>query len=202
MAMTGAHTSSVSNFSQCPWKQGLACGESGHNGGPAPCTPLNNGASLPSQSTLPPGAFLAAELLSPIPSGYLRAANSSPLPGSTLLTPRFSTQPTATRIGRHLSQAGAHRALVQTVHASLTLSCLPDEPLHFLPIAPEGPPPPPFPCISPPVRGLPICGNFCSPSVAPQGGGSHPVSFFLFLSFVLPSYAGIFSCPFRCLVLC
>ena len=88
----GMHTHSGGSPSQCPRRQGLEYRERGCDGSPAHCMPLNNGASLPRQSMLPPGAFLAVELLTPIPSGCLRAAKNSPLPGSTLLTPYFSTQ--------------------------------------------------------------------------------------------------------------
>lgn len=82
------------------------CGESVYNDSPALCAALSNGPLLPRQPALPSGAFLAAELLTPILLGCLHAvellspiplvclhiANSSPLHGSTLLTPCFSTQ--------------------------------------------------------------------------------------------------------------
>ena len=92
------------SLSQCPWRQRLAC-EGVCDGGPTPFVPLNSGASFPRQTPLPPGAFLAVELLTHIPSGCLHAAevltpipssclctaNSSPHPGSALLTPCLST---------------------------------------------------------------------------------------------------------------
>ena len=61
--------------SQCPQRQGLACGERVRDVGSAPCTPLNNGASFPRQTMLPLGAFPAMELLTPVPG----APHSHPL---------------------------------------------------------------------------------------------------------------------------
>ena len=90
-------------------------------------------------------------------------------------------------------------------HLCKSCSVLPatDGPLHFLLIAPEAPPL--FQHILPLVGGLPGCNPpgllLSSPSPIHQGCRSQPISSFLFLpflSFVLPSYAGIFSCPFRC----
>ena len=109
-------TRSDGSPSQYPQRQGLVCGERVCDDSPAPCTPLNNGASLLRQTTLPPGAFPALEVLTsvssgcpraanliiPIPSGCLHEANSCPLPRTTLLTPHFSTQPLPALADTHL----------------------------------------------------------------------------------------------------
>lgn len=87
------HTHSGVSPSKWPQKPGPLGGEGAYNGSPAPCTPLNSGVTFPRQTTLPVGAFLAVEPLTPIPSGFLCAANTGPLPRSTLLTTSFSTQP-------------------------------------------------------------------------------------------------------------
>ena len=46
--------------SQCSWRQGLACWKRVCDCGSTPCTPHDNGASFPRQTTLPLGAFPAA----------------------------------------------------------------------------------------------------------------------------------------------
>lgn len=87
--------------------RGCRVGRESEDGGAAHCVPVNNGASLPRQPTLPPEVLLAAEpltaipsgclhtaeLLTPVPSACLHSANCRSHPGSALLTPRFRTQP-------------------------------------------------------------------------------------------------------------
>ena len=70
-----------------PRWQGPVRGEGGCNGGPAPCTSFNNGASFLWHSEFPPQEFPVADFLTPVPSGCLLTANNSPLPGSVLQTP-------------------------------------------------------------------------------------------------------------------
>ena len=90
-----------------------------------------------------------------------------------------------------------------TDHLYKSHSFLPatDQLLHFPPVAPEAP----ILCqlISLQVRGLPqVQEPVLSFSSHTPGGQVLSVSSFLllpFLSFILPSYAGIFSCPIRCL---
>ena len=119
----------------CPWRQGLVCGERVYNGGSAPCAPLSNGPLLPRQPVLPPGAFLAAELLTPILSGCLHAVEllSHPLslssysqqqPSPWVHSPNCMLQyPASISNGGCTSQAGACRAVAHTISGSLTLSC-------------------------------------------------------------------------------
>lgn len=98
-----------------------------------PCMQLNNGASFPRQLVLHPGAFLT-----PIPSGYLCAANSNPFPVPALLTPCFNTQPLPDW-QTPMSGYGMQRCGID--HLCKPLSVLPvtNQPLHFLPIAPKSP---------------------------------------------------------------
>ena len=70
------------------WCMGKGC-----SGSPTLHAPLSHGAAFLWRPRFLPRTFLVEELLTPIPSGCLFAANSSPLPGSALQTPRSSPQP-------------------------------------------------------------------------------------------------------------
>ena len=146
---------------------------------------------------LPPGAFLPVEPHNPVPSGHLHTDRSSSLQESAILTLLFSTQPQPlhTLADTRLRLGCAGLCYRQCMHISLCLTCHRTG-VNLL-IAPKHPT-----CFSifhwqwgPP----PGCSNFYSPSVYTQGHGSYPVSsFFPFLSFILPHYVGIFSCPSMC----
>ena len=87
-----------------------------------------------------------------------------------------------------------------TICVGLTLSCLSQTNYSALLWAPKAPLL--FQLISPLVRRLPWVGepllSFSSPHPGALVQSHLPFSFFPFLSFTLPGYKGIFSCPFRC----
>lgn len=145
------------------------------DGDPSTCVPLNNGTSLPRQTTFPPGAFWDVELLTLVSLSCLHAANSSLLPRSALLTPPFSTQPLPALADSRLKLGlpGYDQSPSISVYFAARKGTSPG-------------------AMTSPLLQLP----------SPKGCGPHPVPFFLFLpffSFILPGHAGIFSCPFRCL---
>lgn len=142
------------------------------DGDPSTCAPLNNGTSLPRQTTFPPGAFWDVELLTLVSSSCLHAANSSLLPRSALVTPPFSSQPLPALADSRLKLG------LPGYDQSPSIS------VYF--VARKGR------CnnlsspSAPPSQGVwaPSCSLF---------------PFLPFFSFILPGHAGIFSCPFRCL---
>lgn len=120
-------------------RQGPVYKERVCDGDPVPCVPHNSGTWLPRQSTLPPGAFLAAEFLTFVPSVCpwtvellipiiiprlsLHSQQKS-FPWVFSLKPTLQ-HPTPVSVGGHLSRAGTPRSVAQTTHVSLSVSWLP-----------------------------------------------------------------------------
>ena len=129
--------------SQCPWRQGLACGRESamvalllvlhstmvpHFQGKPPL--FQEHYQLWSSSFPPPQA-VSAQLSPSLPS-----LQSSPCSQHQSFPRVRSPNPTLqhpahTSIGEHPSQAGAPRAVAQTVRANLALSCLPQPAASF-----------------------------------------------------------------------
>lgn len=128
------------------------------DGDPSTCAPLNNGTSLPRQTTFPPGAFWDVELLTLVSSSCLHAANSSLLPRSALVTPPFSSQPLPALADSRLNWG------------SQAMTSLP---LFQCTLLPER-----AGAITSPLLQLP----------PPKGCGPHPVPSFLFFPFSPSSY--------------
>ena len=133
---------------------------------------------------LPPGAFKFVELLTPVPSGCLHTANSSPLP-------RFLSKPHSLASSPHQHQwthvSGWGMQGCGTDHLCRSLSVLPAT--DWLLCSPLGPESPLLSqLISLLVRGLPVCGNFSSPSAPHQEHRSCPTSTFHFFLFSVLSY--------------
>ena len=129
------------------------------------------------QTRLPRGAFLAAELLSPFPSGCLCTASSSPLPRVALQTPRSSAQPLSVPL--RLGHAALWHDRLWRSHSVLPATdgvlCSPQGPQSSLLSQ----------LTSSAVRGFPGCGNLSAASAPRQGRRSRPTSSFLFVSFSL-----------------
>ena len=123
------------------------------------------------------------------PSRLSCAANGSLLPGSALQ--RHVPAPSPFCTGRHTSQVGVCRAEAGTICVSHTLSCLPQTSCCDLLQFPEAPLLSQL--ISPPGRGLPWVWEPPHSFSSPKGAQvPSPFLFFLFLSLVLPGYAGTF----------
>ena len=132
--------------------------------GSNPCTRLGSSALLSWQFGFPPKAFLVADVLHPVSSSHLPAANSSACPRLALQYPRSSFQALCTPVymcsspgyvqfmayrlscGSHSNQTVTD----QLLHPPSSLKCLPSVPANF-----------------------PRCNNpFPAPAPPPWGSGS------------------------------
>ena len=152
------------------------------------------------------------ELLTPVPSVSVRAANSGPLPGSALLTPRFSTRPSPALAGTRLrlERPGlTPQEALAGVACGSTGACAGERGLGLK----EGrgcSDGRPSQC---PWRQCPLCPSWspCSEGASlsagtspllqlpsPRGAGPFAVPLFFFSFFHPTQVHGDFSGPFRC----